>query len=53
MFEDKSRNMCPVCKCIYIGEERLHRHIEEKHDNLAGSDTELMENISGKELLNE
>ena len=53
MFREENKSMCPVCRCICIGEEKLHRHIEEKHNNMSGGDTELMEKTSGKEVLNE
>jgi hypothetical protein len=44
--------ICPICHCICADEDDKHRHLEEKHDNLAGNDTELLEHVSGKELLN-
>jgi len=52
MFKD-TKSMCPVCGILCMGEEKLHRHIEEKHDSVAGKDTELIEKTSGKELLTE
>jgi hypothetical protein len=51
MFEEKT--FCPICNCEFVSEERKHRHMEEKHDNLIGADVELMEKTTDKELLNE
>lgn len=48
----KSRECCPICHCTCYGRDKLHRHMEEKHDNMRGGDTELMEKTSGKESLN-
>jgi hypothetical protein len=52
-FNGPERILCPVCHCTCYGKDRMHRHMEEKHDNLNGPDQELMEKTSGKELLNE
>jgi hypothetical protein len=45
--------ICPICKCICADDDDKHRHLEEKHNNLNGEDTELMENLCGKEILYE
>lgn len=52
MFKD-TKSMCPICGVICVGEEERHRHIEEKHDGVAGKDEELLEKTSNKELLTE
>lgn len=52
MFKD-SKSMCPICKVICVGEEEKHRHIEEAHSDVQGTDQELLEKTSGKEILNE
>jgi hypothetical protein len=44
---------CPICKCVCADTNAKHRHIEEKHDNVAGQNQELMERTANKELLNE
>lgn len=46
------KQLCPICKCICANVDDKNRHIEEKHDNVDGKDTELLEKTSGKELLN-
>lgn len=30
----------------------MHRHLEEKHNNMAGIDEELLETVKNRELLN-
>lgn len=49
----RGKPICPICKCICKDEDDRHRHIEEKHNDVAGPDFALMEQTSGKELLNE
>lgn len=52
MFK-KYTSLCPICKCVCVGEEEKHRHIEEAHNNVMGKDEELMEVTKGREILNE
>jgi uncharacterized C2H2 Zn-finger protein len=47
----QSKPICPICQCICKDDDDKHRHIEEKHDNLAGKNTELLEKTDGKEVL--
>jgi hypothetical protein len=49
----KKKPLCPICKCICKDENDRHRHLEEQHNDVAGPDMELQENVAGKELLNE
>lgn len=44
--------VCPICKMICANVDDKHRHIEEKHDNIIGENTELLEKTEGKETLN-
>lgn len=48
----KSKPLCPICKCICKDEDDKHRHLEEKHNNMAGIDEELLETVKNRELLN-
>ncbi len=48
----KSKPICPICKCICKDTDDMHRHLEEKHNNMAGIDEELLETVKNRELLN-
>lgn len=48
----ESKILCPICKCICANVDDKNRHLEEKHDNVAGQNQELMEKTADKEVLN-
>lgn len=49
----QKKPLCPICKCICASEDDRNRHLEEKHNNMAGIDEELLEKVKGRELLTE
>jgi len=49
----KSKELCPICKCICANVDDKNRHLEETHNNITGQDQELMEKTAGMEILNE
>ncbi len=44
-------NTCPICKKVCDSIKDKHRHIEEKHDGVKGSDELLTEITEKKDLL--
>lgn len=53
MSEFSKHNKCPVCGIDCGSIKKKNQHLEEKHDNMHGPDTNLSEMTEGMELLTE